>query len=354
MSTAVEADPQSAQDASFDDNATRYPLPSFAATDGDARLTCLSSPLHSCAIFSPSVALGVQEYIFENGRRYHSYFGVDKYLMPTDEREQERMDIAHEMFFSLFDGQLHKAPLADNPQNILDVGTGTGIWAVDMADKHPGAMVLGIDLSPIQPTWIPDNCRFEIDDAEREWAYSLNTFDLIHIRNLDQGIRNWPKVLAEASRCLKPGSYLELSETSVIFQCDDGTMTKDTPAYRWSALMEEAMAKAGRPAIRQGQLEQRLKDAGYEDIHAFSLKLPFGPWTKEQQLKALGWMALLGVNSAFQAYGMAAFTRILGMSAEEAEKVCSEGLASVKTKRKHVYVYHYVAYGRKPKIKIEE
>jgi SAM-dependent methyltransferase len=40
---------------------------------------------------------------------------------------------------------------------ILDIGTGTGIWAIDMADKYPMAMVIGIDLSPIQPSFIPNN-----------------------------------------------------------------------------------------------------------------------------------------------------------------------------------------------------
>jgi len=42
-------------------------------------------------------------------------------------------------------GELHKAPL-NNPQRILDVGTGTGIWAVDMADTYPMAEVIGTDI----------------------------------------------------------------------------------------------------------------------------------------------------------------------------------------------------------------
>ncbi|KAL2872918.1 hypothetical protein SGCOL_011933 [Colletotrichum sp. CLE4] len=35
---------------------------------------------------------------------------------------------------------------------VLDVGTGTGIWAVQFGDDHPEADILGIDLSATQPS----------------------------------------------------------------------------------------------------------------------------------------------------------------------------------------------------------
>ncbi|PMD59828.1 uncharacterized protein K444DRAFT_612901 [Hyaloscypha bicolor E] len=50
----------------------------------------------------------------------------------------------------LCNGGLHFAPIRENPQNIVDLGTGTGIWALDIADKYPSALVVGVNLSPIR------------------------------------------------------------------------------------------------------------------------------------------------------------------------------------------------------------
>ena len=65
-------------------------------------------------------------------------------------------------------GALHLCPLED-PLEIVDLGTGTGVWCIEMADAYPEAQILGIDLSPVQPSWVPPNCRFEIDDFELDW-----------------------------------------------------------------------------------------------------------------------------------------------------------------------------------------
>ena len=54
--------------------------------------------------------------------------------------EKDRMDIYHTMFLTARHQQLHHAPLvkpppeSDEPCRVLDVGTGTGIWAIDMAE----------------------------------------------------------------------------------------------------------------------------------------------------------------------------------------------------------------------------
>ncbi len=78
---------------------------------------------------STSISSSVRDYTFENNRRYHK-FQEGRYHFPNDEPEQEREDMKHAMIVNLMNGKLHLAPL-ENPQRVLDVGTGTGIWAID-------------------------------------------------------------------------------------------------------------------------------------------------------------------------------------------------------------------------------
>lgn len=59
----------------------------------------------------------------------------------------------HHVWLLMIDGALHCAPLPPKLDRVLDLGTGTGVWAVQFADDHPETEVVGTDLSPIQPTW---------------------------------------------------------------------------------------------------------------------------------------------------------------------------------------------------------
>lgn len=64
------------------------------------------------------------------------------YQFPNDEREQERLDLVHEMFFLAMEDRLYLAPLKDDISSILDIGTGTGIWAMQMGRNTSSQMLV--------------------------------------------------------------------------------------------------------------------------------------------------------------------------------------------------------------------
>ena len=44
------------------------------------------------------------------------------------------MDLLHHIYRLLLGGNLHLAPIGDDPKRVLDLGTGTGAWAMDFAE----------------------------------------------------------------------------------------------------------------------------------------------------------------------------------------------------------------------------
>lgn len=64
------------------------------------------------------------------------------YIYPNDEQEIDRLDMQHHMFKMAMDGKLFRVPLQD-PKHILDIGTGSGIWPIEMCMiTRPSSKVL--------------------------------------------------------------------------------------------------------------------------------------------------------------------------------------------------------------------
>ncbi|CCX14765.1 Similar to Demethylmenaquinone methyltransferase; acc. no. Q9RRT0 [Pyronema omphalodes CBS 100304] len=298
------------------------------------------------ATSTQSLTSSINSYVFENGRRYHAYYGTEKNHLPTDEKEQDRMDMHHEIMLQLLEGKLHLAPIGNSPQRILDIGTGTGIWAVDCADTYPSAEVIGTDLSPIQPSWVPPNLKFEVDDMSEIWGYKDDSFDFIHVRNLSQSVEDWDHLLRQIYRCTKPGGYFELAECEFTIKSDDGTAGPDFQKYM--KLLTEACVKLNRPTVTADMAKDLLDRGGFEDVKVVTLKQPFGPWAKDERMKKIGAMVMLTADAGAEGYGLAMFTRVLGMTAEDSLALCQKTSAEIRNKNYHVWEPFHVAYGRKP------
>lgn len=144
----------------------------------------------------------------------------------------------------------------------------------DMADEYPGARVTGVDLSPIQPSFVPPNCTFEIDDMTMPWTYAPERFDFIHIRELFGSIPDWDEFFRQCYRALKPGGYIEVVEHSVTPVVDDATMGPEHFYRTWGKTVMQAGERFGKSFSIWEESADRLKKAGFEEVVEKRYKWP--------------------------------------------------------------------------------
>lgn len=273
--------------------------------------------------------------VAENGRGYHKYRD-GSYFLPEDEREQERLDMQHTMLLKLFNNKLTMVPFDRQPLHALDLGTGTGIWAIDFADSYPECQVLGIDLSPIQPTFVPPNCKFEVDDYDAEWTYKQK-FDLIHGRLMITSMANPQALFKKAYDSIAPGGWFELQDLLMPLQTDDNTMPPESAFYKWNDIFQQAVARMGRDTTWAGEYQKWMKETGFVNVERFNYKLPINTWPKDKKLKELGKWNLVNMVDGLEGYTVRPFTKIMGMGIEEVELLMMEVRKELHSKKMHVY-----------------
>ncbi|OCK77679.1 S-adenosyl-L-methionine-dependent methyltransferase [Lepidopterella palustris CBS 459.81] len=296
--------------------------------------------------YTTSLKSSITNYRYENGRRYHAYKD-GSYFLPNDEDESDRLDLFHHIMSLRCGGELHLAPIGDNPQRILDVGTGTGIWAIDMGDKYPSAEVLGNDLSPIQPSLVPPNVKFEVDDIENEWIYG-SKFDYIHCRYLAGALKDWPRLMQQAYKFTKPGGWVEFQDFDMIFYTANGEFTRGCALDRWTRGVIEGIQKFGLEPEPGPKLEGWVKDAGFENVHHRLLPIPVGQWPKDKKLKEIGALDLVQFLDGLEGITLRVFTIARGWSAEEIQVFLADVRKDLKNPRLQAQHNFHVVYAQKP------
>ncbi|KAL1980064.1 hypothetical protein VTN96DRAFT_4683 [Rasamsonia emersonii] len=310
------------------------------AADGDSAIESLLNISDTT-----SLASSVKNYVYENGRRYHSYHHGE-YVLPNDEDEQDRLDLSHHVYNLVLGGHLYRAPVK-SPQRVLDLGTGTGIWAIDFADENPQAEVIGTDLSPIQPPWVPPNVRFEIDDFEQEWHFSQK-FDFIHGRELEGCIRDHNQFFTQCFQFLRPGGFFEMKTIGVTTYSDDGTHKRAENCLKMVDGIHKAAEKFGKSMTTVNTWKEKMEKAGFKNVKWEEYKLPQSPWSQDEKLKTIGTFNQHNVFQGLGSYTYALFTRFLGWERNEVEVLLAGVRRELKDLSIHLYTKLHVVYGEKP------
>lgn len=219
--------------------------------------------------------------------------------------------------------------------------------ASDFADLYPEADVTGTDLSPIQPSFVPPNVSFLIDDATDDWTWDPDCFSFIHVRSLFGCFEDWPRFYSQCYEHLEPGGYIEQVEMAPGFRSDDGTV-EEAPIGQWHDLNMSCGEKSGKTFGVVYEMKRWLEEAGFEDVVETIFRWPIGPWPKDKHWKEIGRWQRLHVETGLENWGLATLTRVMGWSLEETQILIAKVKADLRNPAIHGWQEMRVVYGRKP------
>src|SRR5579875_1731580 len=214
-----------------------------------------------------------------HGRKYA--FGVP-YALPADMSETNRLDFQHYMLRYALQGN-YAAPI-QYPRDILDVGTGTGRWAIEMAQFFPHANVIGVDVTEPQPDQQaetnpgldrrPPNYHFQVGNILEGLSFPDGSFDFVHQRLLFFAIPadRWEFVFHELYRVTRPSGWTEAVEGSPIM----GPLGPSTQMMTDAGI--GALLKRGLDPRKSEQIDSLLREAGFINVQKHTLYLPVGAW----------------------------------------------------------------------------
>lgn len=202
------------------------------------------------------------------------YLENSDYLLPKDKDEEYRLDFQHHALYQAV-GSHFVAPISENIRLILDIGTGTGIWSIEMASLFPQAQVIGVDVDPaFFKQGAPDNCYLRAGNVLTGLPFPDALFGYTHQRLLTAAItaENWPRVARELIRVTRPGGWVELVEL-------DNQMQNAGPAGQ---RLQEIMASVGKSLGFDGEMIRHLgdllKQEGLRSIEVQPIPIPVGEW----------------------------------------------------------------------------
>ncbi|KAF7914188.1 uncharacterized protein EAF01_000594 [Botrytis porri] len=191
-----------------------------------------------------------------------------------------RLNLQHYLWKDGLGYLLHPSippPPLETKYRIADLGTGTGIWPLDLARQLPPTVqVYGFDISPAQfphPSYLPSNVKLQVlnslqvDPPEE----LLESFDIVHLRLWLGVVMNGDPsaILSHALKLLRPGGYIQWNEIDPNRGIAEGPNGEESP-HAVKILIVQANIKDHRwiPALpklfEQYNLEDIKEDFAFE------------------------------------------------------------------------------------------
>ena len=248
----------------------------------------------------------------------------------------------------------------------MDLGCGTGLWMLQMAEKFPKAEFNGYDINYMLPSTLLSNIVPYVPfDIETPWNERNSYWDMIHIQMMRGSIGNWSHVFQQIKRHLAPGAWFESVEIDWQPRCDDNTMNlnPDLPGLiQWWQRIRGAYSYAHRPIEYFQNIERDLEAEGFKEIKHYKYQLPTCGWHSTDPVKhrvGSWWNIAMSPGSieegcsgleAISLRPLLEFGNVGNSSWKPSlvKKLCDEALAEASNINVHAYNELHIVIARAP------
>lgn len=278
----------------------------------------------------------------------------NKYVLdPESATEQVRILHQDRMVTRCMGGPLNELEptVIERMERILDLACGPGAWVLDIAYEYPRVEVTGVDISRRMVEYGQalareqhlHNAAFQLMNILEPLAFPDNSFDLVNARALFgfMSRNDWPELLKECMRILKPGGMLRLTE--IEFGISNGPATE-----KLTGLFLKALSMTGRSFSPDGRhlgitpmLRSLMREAGFEHMRSVPhvLDASFGSEDHGPQAQ----------NHALANRGLQPFlTRLDMINDEDFEEMYQQSVNEMHSEDFSSLWYILTVLGRKP------
>ncbi|KZP00122.1 S-adenosyl-L-methionine-dependent methyltransferase [Calocera viscosa TUFC12733] len=225
------------------------------------------------------------------------YYTADTYLLPHDDIERARLQVQHEMLVKYTNELLPSGLIVSDGDELLDAGTGSGVWLMDVAKILPSSISLtGVD---IEKRLFPQpllNTKFFVQSTlslPSDWS---SKFTLVHQRLMVAAFSReaWQQCLSEFYRVLKPGGWLRLEEIDFLGVLEASPVPPLTDRFwKGARVLCEARGVSSDCLLRIPAL---LGELGFSDLQAIETRIPYG---SDENARRVGIGAWKGMKTPF-------------------------------------------------------
>ncbi|KAL6358616.1 hypothetical protein LRP88_08806 [Fusarium phalaenopsidis] len=229
---------------------------------------------------------------WKHGRFYGSW-KPGKYLFPIDSEELNRLDIFHKVFLVARGNKPFHCPIMRKTPRIMDLGTGTGIWAINVAeDCLSDAQIMAVDLNQIQPA--------------------------LH---------------------LTPGlGHLEHVEIDWTPRWDDDERPSNSSFTQWAELFLTGMDQFNRTArVAPEETRQMLEAAGFTDIKQEIIPAFVCPWSPDRREREIARWFNLGLSHSLESLSLMPLVEKHRLGPDEVRELCARVKREICILRYHTY-----------------